>query len=70
MARPLGDVDMVPLWAALAGHAHAVRVAVLPASAACIPLPIEVLHHNHDFRGALTGTISLLLLRRTQPPFS
>ena len=50
VARPLGDVDMVPLGAALAGHAHAVWVAVLPASAAGHPLPIEVLHHQSTFR--------------------
>ena len=41
MARPLGDIDMVPLRAALAGHAHAVWVAMLAPAFAWHPLPSE-----------------------------
>ena len=50
MALPLGDVDVVPLRTALAGHAHAVWVAVLRASATGHPLPVEVLHNHWTFR--------------------
>lgn len=54
MARPLGDIDMMPLWAALAGHAHAVWVAVLAPASARQPLPIEVLHrHQQLIEGAV-----------------
>ena len=69
MARPLGDIDVMPLRAALAGHAHAVWVAVLAPASARHPLPVEVLHHHQQLSAgpeAWQPTVPALV-RRMRP---